>query len=242
MSTIDKMVFAMTLAPWPIVLYHGADREDVKMRGLERLAAMGFQKPKPYFSGTVGELELEVGLVANAVIHTYMFGRASLRRSEKVPRYNHCQKGTTLEVPGLRTVNDIAEELLDELAVDDENHRIVCRTERASELLRWVHRVLGVSYPNKWVCTYITHALTDIVALHGETPDEMWPGGNLEDDELLLQWLIEYPRAVQTVDRAREQFGCCDSFIKDIAVGLELMSKTIFDSVYHYLMALVKEE
>lgn len=62
---MDDMVFAMTLAPWPLVLYHGTDRDEVEVRGLKRLAAVGFQKPKPYFAGTVGELEEQNKSVAS---------------------------------------------------------------------------------------------------------------------------------------------------------------------------------
>lgn len=241
---MDDTVFAMTLAPWPIVLYHGTDRDEVEMRGLERLAAMGFRKPKPYFAGTVEELEEQIGAVANAAIQTYMFGRLP---SFAFPKVRVCRQhmttsrnGAVLEVTIMRTLSDIAEDLLDEFAIDEDTQLIGGKTERASQLLHRVHDVLGVPCPNEWVCTYISHALTHMLVLEDETPDEVWPGGNLESDEELLQWLTEYPRAIEAIDRAREQFGCCDSFMKDVTMGLELMSKTIFDTVYHFLLDLAR--
>lgn len=243
---MDDMVFAMTLAPWPIVLYHGTDRDEVEMKGLERLAAMGFRKPKPYFAGTVDELEEQIGAVANAVIRTYMFGRFQSSQIANV-RASHQHMpasgtGTTLDVTIMKTLSDIAEGLLDEFGMDQETQLMDGKTERASQLLHRVHDVLGVPGPNEWVCTYISHALTHMLVLEDETPDEVWPGGNLESEEELLQWLTEYPRAIETIDRARQEFGCCDSFMKDVTMGLELMSKIIFDTVYHFLLDLVRTE
>lgn len=243
---MEDMVFAMTLAPWPVVLCHGTNRDDVAIRGLSRLASMGFDKTKPLCVGTLEELEETVGVAANAVVRTYWFGRASVHRPGRMneARVRQCQRTTgattSPEVILMKDLSDIANELLEELAQVEETQQGDGKTDRVTRFLRHVHDVLGVPYPDDWVCRYVSHSLTHMVVIEDETLDEMWPGGNLEDEDELLDWLNEYPLAIQTIDQAREEFGCCDSFIKDVAMGLELMSKTIFDTVYHYLVDLAK--
>ena len=143
----------------------------------------------------------------------------------------------------MASISDLAERILETGSPQYTEGNLLAEAESPfAHLVAHVHRTLGLDQVNPWVVRYTGYALMDLLADDERSPDEIWPGGNLEDEEELLQWLAGYPLAVATIQQAWREFGLTGDVMKDVAMGLELMSKTIFDVVYRYLEGLLTAE
>lgn len=101
-----------------------------------------------------------------------------------------------------------------------------------------VCRVLGLRRPNRWARQYVEHAVAHLATIPEDHPDTAWPGTELEAPEDLQAWLAGYPLALDCIEAAWKAFGLGDNVWEDLELGLEWMSKQVFDLTYRYLARL----
>lgn len=141
----------------------------------------------------------------------------------------------------MATVQELARILADSLTTQDRNGKTITVTKDGAP--EWVtdvvHAAHGNLLPDDW--TYETvNAVAELIQ-YGDDETSLEPDIYTHD---LLQWLAEYPNAVDAVDGYYEEMGIADRgpLTEQIQCGQQHEKRQIFYAVYAALEELAEQD